>query len=135
MRQSIQEWTKYILRKTSIFFGRDVVSLSRPYPFKFFKGCFAQNLLSPLLNTLFHITREGMDGCNCSIEKTTPHERMNGSTWSSKRTQLIKWMTSRNSPLQIQYDTTLKNRRPQLVFLKKYFVLAANDVLKIIYSP
>ena len=34
---------------------RDMVSLSRPNPFKFFKGCFPQNLLSPLLNTLSHI--------------------------------------------------------------------------------
>ena len=28
---------------------------SRPYSFKFFKGCLPQNLLSPLLNTLSHI--------------------------------------------------------------------------------
>ena len=26
--------------------------LSRPYPFKFFKGCLPHNLLSPFLNTL-----------------------------------------------------------------------------------
>ena len=32
-----------------------MVCLSRPYPFKFFKGCLRQNLLSPLLNTLSHI--------------------------------------------------------------------------------
>ena len=31
---------------------RDMVRLSRPYPFKFFKGCFQQILLVPLLNTL-----------------------------------------------------------------------------------
>ena len=29
--------------------------LSRPYPFKFFKGCLPQNLLSPLLSTLSHL--------------------------------------------------------------------------------
>ena len=29
-----------------------MVGLSRPYPFKFFKGCLRQNLLSPFLNTL-----------------------------------------------------------------------------------
>ena len=29
-----------------------MVCLSRPYPFKYFKGCLPQNLLSPLLNTL-----------------------------------------------------------------------------------
>ena len=29
--------------------------LRRPYPFKFFKGCLPQNLLSPLLNTLSQI--------------------------------------------------------------------------------
>ena len=28
--------------------------LSRPYPFKFFKGCLPQILLSPLLNILSH---------------------------------------------------------------------------------
>ena len=43
-RQSIQEWTKLILWKTS-----------RPYPLKFFKGCLPQNLLSSLLNTLNQI--------------------------------------------------------------------------------
>ena len=32
-----------------------MVCLSRPYPFKFFKGCLPQNLLSPLLNTLSHL--------------------------------------------------------------------------------
>ena len=31
---------------------RDMVCLSRPYPFKLFKGCLPQNLLSPLLNIL-----------------------------------------------------------------------------------
>ena len=31
---------------------RDMVCLSRPYPFKFFKGCLPQILLGPLLNTL-----------------------------------------------------------------------------------
>ena len=30
-----------------------MVRSSRPHPFKFFKGCLPQNLLSPLLNTLF----------------------------------------------------------------------------------
>ena len=32
------------------------VCLSRPYPFKFFKGCLPQILLGPLLNTLSHIS-------------------------------------------------------------------------------
>ena len=32
-----------------------MVCLSRPFPFKFFKGCLPQNLLSPLLSTLSHI--------------------------------------------------------------------------------
>ena len=30
--------------------------LSRPYPFKFFKGCLPQILLGPFLNTLSHIS-------------------------------------------------------------------------------
>ena len=32
-----------------------MVSLSRPYPFNFFKGCLSQNLLSLLLNILSQI--------------------------------------------------------------------------------
>ena len=36
--------------------------LSRPYPFKFVKGCLPQNLLSPLLNALPHLL---------SLEKVT----------------------------------------------------------------
>ena len=32
---------------------RDIVCLSRPYPFKFFKGCLSQILLGPFLNILF----------------------------------------------------------------------------------
>ena len=31
---------------------RDTVFLSRPYPFKFFKGCLPQILLGPFVNTL-----------------------------------------------------------------------------------
>ena len=34
---------------------RDMVCLSRRYPFKFFKGCLPQVLLGPLLNTLSQI--------------------------------------------------------------------------------
>ena len=34
---------------------RDMVCLSRPYPFKLFKSCVPQNLLGPFLNTLFHM--------------------------------------------------------------------------------
>ena len=34
---------------------RNSCTASRPNPFKFFKGCLPQNLLSPLLNTLSHI--------------------------------------------------------------------------------
>ena len=32
-------------------FPKTISSISRPYPIKFFKGCFPQNLLSPLLHT------------------------------------------------------------------------------------
>ena len=43
----------------SKFCGRQPLkNLSRPYPFKFFKGCFPQNLLSALLNTLSQIFRK-----------------------------------------------------------------------------
>ena len=46
MRQS-----KFCLRQPLKNF-KDIVNLRRLYPFKFFKGCLPQNLLSPLLNTL-----------------------------------------------------------------------------------
>ena len=36
-----------------------MASLSRPYPFKFFKGCHPQISLSPLLSTWSHV-------CQCS---------------------------------------------------------------------
>ena len=51
MGQSIQEWTKQNLWKT-VFKKFEV---SRPYHFKFFKGCLLQILLGPFLNTLSHI--------------------------------------------------------------------------------
>ena len=35
--------------------SREMLCLSRPYPFKFLKGCLPQILLGPLLNTLFHM--------------------------------------------------------------------------------
>ena len=34
---------------------RDIVCLSKPYPFKFFKGCLPQILLGPFLNTWTHL--------------------------------------------------------------------------------
>ena len=39
-----------------------MVCLSRPYPFKFFKGCLPQILFGPLLNTFSHII-ETSDRC------------------------------------------------------------------------
>ena len=48
----------YFYLKTNIYGDFQIcisVPLSRPYPFKIFKGCLPQNLLSPLLNTLSHI--------------------------------------------------------------------------------
>ena len=40
--------------KTSNGYG----CLSRPYHFKFFKGCLLQILLGPLLNTFFHLNKK-----------------------------------------------------------------------------
>ena len=37
----------------------DMVCLSRPYPFKLFKGCLPQILLGPFMNTLSHMQRLG----------------------------------------------------------------------------
>ena len=34
---------------------RDMICLSSPYHFKFFKGCLQQILTGPLLNTLTHL--------------------------------------------------------------------------------
>ena len=52
LRQSIQEWTKLNLRKAAFIKFEGV---SRPYSFKFFKGCLPQILLGPFLNTLSHL--------------------------------------------------------------------------------
>ena len=38
-----------------LWFATNFSRVSRPYPFKFFKGCLPQNLLSPLLHTLSHL--------------------------------------------------------------------------------
>ena len=47
------------------------VSLSRPYLFKFFKGCLPQILLGPLLDTSSHIS------CNSVVERQlTPGARL-----------------------------------------------------------
>ena len=49
MGQSIQEWTKYNLRETVFRKFKGMCSAStRPYPFKFSKGCLPQFLLDPL---------------------------------------------------------------------------------------
>ena len=50
MGQSIQEWTKWNLRKTAFKKLED-----RPYPLECFKGCLPQILLGPFLNTLSYI--------------------------------------------------------------------------------
>ena len=66
MRQSIQEWTKQNLWKTAFKkFDGIWSALSRPYSFKFFKGCLPQILLGPFLNTLTHVSRLRCDILNC----------------------------------------------------------------------
>ena len=42
-------------RMDQVIFVED--SLSRPYHFKFFKGCLPQTLLGPFLNTLTHLKK------------------------------------------------------------------------------
>ena len=44
-------WDKVFKNGLSKFCGRQPLN----FPFKFFKACLPQNLLSPLLNTLSHI--------------------------------------------------------------------------------
>ena len=44
---------KFMEENPSKIWG-DMVCLSRPYSFKFFKGCLSQILLGPFLNTLSH---------------------------------------------------------------------------------
>ena len=55
MRQSIQEWTSKICERQPLQNLKRYGLLSRPYPFKFFKGCLPQILLGLLLNTLYQI--------------------------------------------------------------------------------
>ena len=49
---------------------RDMVCLSRPYPFRFFKGCLPQNSLSLLLNTLSHVSQQ-MHSHSVMLNKTS----------------------------------------------------------------
>ena len=49
-------WDKVLKSRLSKFCGRQPLkNFKLPYSFKFFKGCLPQNLLSRLLNTLFHL--------------------------------------------------------------------------------
>ena len=62
MGQSIQEWTKWNLRKTAFKkFEMTWSALSRLYNFKFFKGCLAQMSLGRFLNTLSKILSKAFD--------------------------------------------------------------------------
>ena len=56
-------WVKVFNNGPSKIYGRELlknlkgyVCLSRPYPFKFCKGCLPQILLGSFFNTLFHLT-------------------------------------------------------------------------------
>ena len=58
--QNIQAWTNENLWKTAFKKFEGIWSalwstLSRPYPFKYFKGCLPHILLGPFLNTLSHL--------------------------------------------------------------------------------
>ena len=60
--QGIQEWTKKNLWNT-VFKKIEVIMiiLSRPYNFKFFKGCLSQILLDPFSNIFTHITLSNIE--------------------------------------------------------------------------
>ena len=47
-----------------------MVSLSRLYPFKVFKGCFSQILLGSFLNTLLHMSG-GLLGLQARLSSTS----------------------------------------------------------------
>ena len=53
-----------------------MICLSRPYPFKFFKGYFPQLLFGPLLNTLNHfiITKEFEEEISCLGENNEKYK-------------------------------------------------------------
>ena len=54
------KWDKVFKNGPSKICGRQpLVCLSRPYPFKIFKGCLPQILLGPLLNILTQISSTG----------------------------------------------------------------------------
>ena len=68
-----------------------------------------------------------------------PYIKENHPTWKNgwlklilrkKPVRLKEWMTGRNFSLQMEWDTTLKNWRLQVVFWPKYFVLATGGLLK-----
>ena len=70
-----------------------MVCLSRPYPFKFFKGFLPQTLLGPLLNTLSHmmIFPEQIE----DIEENFPRLKISMAKLTSFPLQRLK--TRRNS--------------------------------------
>ena len=48
-----------------------MVFLSKPYPFRLFKGCLPQILLGPLLNTWTHMKRKNKDAKDELEDKKT----------------------------------------------------------------
>ena len=54
-RQPLKNLKVYGLLKQTISLQADHIPSSRPYPFKCFKGCLPQILLSPFLNTWTYI--------------------------------------------------------------------------------
>ena len=66
------------------------------------------------------------------LKETSMFERMDGSSWSSKRSKYV-WKNGwpATSTFQIKWSTTLKNGRLQVVLWKKIYCLHENSRLKI----
>ena len=88
-----------------------MICLSRPYLFKFFKGCLPQILLGPLLNTLSHIWDNCIDMTQVSIWYAdfclkNPWSKINRNlTCHCKARQAILLMSSTQVALAILHQT------------------------------
>ena len=73
-----------------------------------------------------------MHCCNCSVKKITLHEGMDGSSWSSKRSQYGKKMNSRSLLLSSnKMSHYFKQWTTRSCVLKKLYYLYKNLILQI----
>ena len=86
--QNIQERTKWNSWKT-VFKNFEGTRYIRPYPFKFFKGCFSQILLGPFLNVLSQLMERVTalsNPINCSVYSMISNQ------WGLNQKEIVHWI-------------------------------------------